>query len=243
MNYIIFHIPHSSLKIPKKYWNICLKDKSYIEKTNIFLSDYLTDKLIPNKSHKLIFKYSRLFCDVEKFINDKKEIMAKIGMGVIYTHDCDNKIAIPNKRYKKKIIKSYYKKHHNKLDKIVTTALHKYQNCLIIDFHSFSDEMVKKLFNINDTPDICIGTDEFYTNKKLLNFTIEYFKKNGYSVYINNPYAGTIIPNKYLNKKEEKISSIMLEINKKLYLNNNFHTMKNCIENYIEKISTYDIST
>ena len=103
MNYILFHIPHSSLKIPKQYWNICIKDKQYIKSINIFLSDYLTNKLIPSKCHKLIFKYSRLFCDVEKYKDDSKEAMSKKGMGVIYTKDCDNTITIPNKKYKKKL--------------------------------------------------------------------------------------------------------------------------------------------
>lgn len=125
MTHILFHIPHSSLKIPKMFYNICIKDKNYICKSNIFLSDYLIDKLVPNKCHKLIFKYSRLFCDVEKFVNDNKEVMSQKGMGVIYTKDCNNLITILNKKYKSKIIKSYYNKHHNKLDKMVTNILKK----------------------------------------------------------------------------------------------------------------------
>ena len=102
---ILFHVPHSALKIPKQYRDICIKDQNYIKRTNKFLSDYLTDKLIPNKCHKLIFKYSRLFCDVEKFKDDSKEIMSKKGMGVIYTNDCNATIAIPN--IKEKIILNY----------------------------------------------------------------------------------------------------------------------------------------
>ncbi len=70
--YILFHIPHASLKLPKIFSTICIKDKNYIEKTNLFLSDYLTDQLIPKSYPKLIFKYSRIFCDVEKFKEDKK---------------------------------------------------------------------------------------------------------------------------------------------------------------------------
>lgn len=238
MNYILFHIPHSSLKIPKQYWNICIKDKQYIKSTNIFLSDYLTNKLIPSKCHKLIFKYSRLFCDVEKYKDDSKEAMSKKGMGVIYTKDCDNTITISNKKYKRKIIKSYYDKHHNKLDKSVTNLLKKYNRCIIIDFHSFSDEMVKKLFNITNTPDICIGIDNTYVDEKLTNLTFEHFKNYGYSVELNHPYKGTIIPNKYFNKKENGLSSIMLEINKRIYLNNknDFYKLKECIDDYYNKI-------
>ena len=99
MAYILFHVPHSSLKIPNVYWNICIKNKEYINNSNINLSDYLIDKLIPNKCHKIVFKYSRVFCDVERFKDDKKESMSKKGMGVIYTNDCDEVIALPNKKY------------------------------------------------------------------------------------------------------------------------------------------------
>lgn len=241
MSYILFHVPHSSLKIPKRYWDICIKDKKYIDKTNIFLSDYLMDKLIPSKSNRLVFKYSRLFCDVEKFKDNSKETMSKKGMGVIYTNDCDNTITIPNKKYKNIVLKSYYDKHHNKLDKIVTTILNKYNKCIVIDFHSFSDELVEKLFNINNNPDICIGIDKTYTSEEFLNFTINHFKNYGYSVEINKPYSGTIIPNKYFNKKENRLSSIMLEINKRIYLNdkNNFNKLKQCIEDYYNEIKKF----
>jgi len=238
MSCILFHVPHSALKIPKQYWDICIKDQNYIKRTNKFLSDYLTDRLIPNKCHKLVFKYSRLFCDVEKLKDDSKEIMSKKGMGVIYTNDCDTTIAIPNKRYKSKTLKTYYDKHHNKLDKIVTNILKKYNKCIIIDFHSFSDEMIEKLFNTNNNPDICIGIDNTYTDKELTNLTINHFKEYGYSVEINKPYSGTIIPNKYFNKKEKRLSSIMLEINKTTYLNNknDFYKLKQCIDDYYDKI-------
>ena len=103
--------------------------------------------------------------------------------------------------------------------------------------------MVEKLFNINNTPDICLGIDNIYTNVKLIKFTINHFKKYGYSVEINNPYSGTIIPNKYFNKKEKRLSSIMLEINKRIYLNDkmDFYKFKQCIDDYYDKIKVITI--
>lgn len=238
MNNILFHVPHSSLKIPNRYWNICIKDRKYIEKTNLFLSDYLTDKLIPSKCHKIIFKYSRIFCDVEKFRDDSKEGMAKKGMGVIYTNDCDTKIASFDSKYKSIVLKSYYDKYHAKLDKVVTNIIKKYNKCVIIDLHSFSSLMVEKLFGTINTPDICIGVDEFYSSEELINLTVNHFKEYGYSVFINNPYSGTMIPNKYFNKKEKRLTSIMIEINKRVYLDdrNSFYKLKNCLEEYYNKI-------
>lgn len=238
MSNILFHIPHASLKIPNIYWNVCVKDKEYIKKSNIFLSDYMLEKLVPERSNKLIFKYSRMFCDVERFKDNSKEVMSKKGMGVIYTNDCYNTTTIPTKKYKKQIIKHYYDKYHNKLDKVVTNILNRYDKCTIIDFHSYSDEMVKTLFNITDTPDICIGIDDLYTDKKLFDVTIKHFEKCGYSVRVNYPYSGTIVPNKYFYKKEKRLNSIMIEINKRVYLDNkkDFYELKKCIENYYLKL-------
>lgn len=242
MSHILFHIPHSSLTIPKMFWSICVKDLDYIKKTNLFLSDYLIDKLVPYQCNRLKFKYSRIFCDVEKFKDDYKETMAKKGMGVVYIKDCENIITVPNKKYKNIIIKSYYNKYHNKLNKISTNILNKYGKCIIIDLHSYSDEMVKKLFNSHNNPDICIGVDPFYTDENLIKMTIEHFKKYGYSVEINKPYVGTIIPNKYINTKDTRLKSIMLEINKRIYLNNenDFFYLKNCLNAYYQKLLKYD---
>lgn len=68
-------------------------------------------------------------------------------MGVIYTRDLyGNFIAFPNQSYKEKILKSYYDRYHHKLNKEVTNKINQYHKCLIIDFHSYSDEMVKSIF-------------------------------------------------------------------------------------------------
>lgn len=238
MNYILFHIPHSQIKIPKIYWSICLKDKEYIHNSNIFLSDYLIDDLVPPRVHQIKFKYSRIFCDVEKFKDDKREIMASKGMGVIYTNDSQNIITNPTKEYRNKIIKFYYDKYHNKLDKRVTDILNKYHKCIIIDFHSYSDQQVLKLFDIKNAPDICIGTDVNYTSIELRSFTIDYFKRCGYSVMENYPYSGTIIPNKYIDRKKDGLLSIMIEINKRVYLSDkeSFRKMDECINNFYKEI-------
>lgn len=243
MNSILFHIPHSSLKIPKKYWTICIKNRDYILKTNKFLSDYFVDKLAPRKSNKLIFPYSRIFCDVEKFKDDAKEIMASKGMGVLYTKDCENVIAVINKNYKNKVIKSYYDKYHDMFNKTVTNLLNKYNKCLIIDLHSFSEEMVEKLFGAHDCPDICIGIDSYYTSNELLEFTKNFFINSGYSVKINYPYSGTIIPNKYINRKECRLQSIMIEINKKIYLQNSkdFYKLQECLNAYYLNLQKLNI--
>lgn len=40
MNAILFHILHASLKIPNKYWKICIKDKKDYYKLKECIDDY-----------------------------------------------------------------------------------------------------------------------------------------------------------------------------------------------------------
>lgn len=244
---VIIHIPHSLLKLPNEFHKRVIFNNEEIKKLNIFISDYLVDKFIPNNCLNIIkFNYSRLFCYVERFKDDKLEVMSKYGMGVIYENDHNGKkfINIDN-NYKNYVISKYYDKHHKLIDDKVTSILKNYNNCYIIDLHSFSDEFVKTVMNLDNNPDICIGYDEKFCNKKLIKNTINHFEKFGYKVKCNYPYKGSLIPNEYYNSKEN-IYSLMIEINKRIYLDNNkkinnanYNKLKKCMDEYYEYFNKF----
>lgn len=233
--YILIHIPHSSLYIPRIYKKISLVSEEELEKENIFMCDNKIDELIDNKEQSLIFNYSRLYCDVERF-RDDSEIMNKYGMGYIYTKTSTGKKIFdsPSLSHKKEI-DLIYENHHKKLDDYVTRILNKYNKCIIIDMHSYSDHQVANLFNYQNTPDICLGTEEAYYNRELIDTIKEYFENYGYSVMLNYPYSGSIIPNKYFNKTNTNIFSIMIELNKRIYIDN-FEEFKIIFNNLLEKL-------
>lgn len=233
--YILIHIPHSSLYIPRIYKKISLVSEEELEKENIFMCDNKIDELIDNKEQSLIFNYSRLYCDVERF-RDDSEIMNKYGMGYIYTKTSTGKKIFdsPSLSHKKEI-DLIYENHHKKLDDYVTRILNKYNKCIIIDMHSYSDHQVANLFNYQNTPDICLGTEEAYYNQELIDTIKEYFENYGYSVMLNYPYSGSIIPNKYFNKTNTNIVSIMIELNKRIYIDN-FEEFKIIFNNLLEKL-------
>lgn len=82
MDNIILHIPHASLCLPPDFWRDITVDKEIVERELCFIADYKVDELVKNiDSHKIIAKYSRLYCDVERFRDDEAESMAKLGMG------------------------------------------------------------------------------------------------------------------------------------------------------------------
>lgn len=233
MNKILIHIPHSSLKVTRRFEKKMLLSKKELKGENLFLSDYNIDKYAPLISNKIIFKYSRIMCDVERYKDNGMEEMSKLGMGYIYEYtSLKNKILDIDENYRKYIDK-IYDLHHNKIYNKVTKILNKYNECIIIDLHSYSDELVKRLFNKENNPDICIGINSYY-DKKLLDYTTNYFNDLGYTTKINYPYSGSLIPNEYF--KDTRIKSMMIEINKRI-LNHRFKIIMNKYFRQLKKVT------
>jgi N-formylglutamate amidohydrolase len=86
---------------------------------------------------------------------------------------------------------------------------------LVIDCHSFS--ALPNLLNSNPPDvDICIGynDDETCPNKVVIGNIAHHFKALGYKVGINKPFSNSktfSVPVKY--------HSVMIEVNKRLYMN------------------------
>lgn len=222
---LLIHIPHSSLYIPENYKSTSLLSPSMLDKENLFMCDFKVADLLDDKSQAIIFPYSRLYCDVERF-KGEMENMNKYGMGYIYTKTSTGEDMFNPSDEHRKEVTEIYDKHHKLLDDTVTNILTKYGKCIIIDLHSYSEEQVFRLFKYQDVPDICIGIEERFYSKKLTDHFIQYFESNGYTVAINYPYSGSIIPNQYFEKEDTPMISIMIEINKRVYINDFNHFKK-----------------
>jgi len=214
----ILHIPHSSTFIPN---TIGFISNEAIQKEIELLTDHCTDTIfnLPNVT-KLVTPFSRIFCDVER-LPDNDEPMYKCGRGFYYTHaDNGEELRVLDNTCKDFVYKNYYKKHHQKLEKLVKNKLNKYGKAVIIDCHSFSDAPFKTdLIQDTERPDFCIGTDNYHTPQYLIDLVVNGLKSFGYTVGINNPYAGTIVPLKYYGINDN-VQSIMIEVNRKLYIDN-----------------------
>lgn len=118
----------------------------------------------------------------------------------------------------KEKIKEYYYKHHDGFTKLVEEDLKLYSKVLIIDCHSFpSIPLPCDQNQSNDRPDICIGVDSFHTPEYIVKTLVSEFEKRGYSIKTNDPFVGSIVPLKYYGKNK-KVSSVMIEVNRKLYI-------------------------
>ncbi len=246
-NIVLLHIPHSSTKLTKEFKALKkIASEKEINKFNLTITDLFTDKLFScHKFKNMKFKYSRICCDVEKFSDDEKEIMSKFGMGVVYSKtNTGTLFAKPNQDYKKLILEKYYYKYHQKFEKKVKKILKNHKKLIIIDCHSFSKNIILHT-DIKDLPDICIGFNDNFINPKVIDFTKEYFENLGYSTAFNYPYSGSFIPNN--TSDDANIISIMLEINKRIYLDDenktlkNFKKLKKDICGYLKRISNFSI--
>ena len=216
---ILMHMPHVKLDVPKDFYDGLIVDKNLFHKYNLEMSDLGVDELFKEyECIKIIPKYSRLYCDVERFKDDSKEIMSKYGEGFCYTHFYDGILFHKHDDIYKNKVLSYYDEYHKNLDNITKKLLKEDDTLLILDCHSFSDKMASHFFD-GPFPDICIGIEEKYYDKKILNLIINKIKTLGYTYKINYPYKGSLVPNCIFNNEiKGKVISIMLEINKRIYL-------------------------
>lgn len=199
---IVLNVPHSSNCLPcNSGWsNLAELDKE-IRKwtdwhTNILFnpSKELRSKIIPCS-----FEYSRFYVDVERLEYGPLE---KIGQGIVYTdfnelhRDVDDFL----REHCMRLYESY----------ISRLACFIEKNTLLIDCHSFPSDL--------SDVDICIGFND--NNSKPKDEDIEYikdlFSSHGYKVGINDPYSNSITP-----KSKFDYKSIMIEVNKRCYMNEN----------------------
>ncbi|MCR4852667.1 MAG: N-formylglutamate amidohydrolase [Prevotella sp.] len=204
---ILLHIPHASVLFPE---DVCYSFNDLDEEERQ-LVDYYTDELFitshdsPHIS-SMVFPYCRLYCDVERLIKDPLE---KVGLGISY-----------RRRMPAGIIRAFsiltsafrlYAHFHAEM----STRIVEYGHPLLIDCHSFSS--IPNLLNSNPPDiDICIGynEDETCPDIVVINSIAQHFKSCGYKVGINTPFSNSKtfdVPVNY--------HSVMIEVNKRLYMN------------------------
>ena len=241
MKKLVLHIPHSSIHIPSKEGY--LVSPEILEAEILKITDWYTDELFGNKTDiSIIAPFSRIFCDTERFSDDNQEVMAKFRMGVLYeTLDSGKPMRKVTSELRSYLLNNYYHPHHNRLNEAVNNQVKQLGTAIVVDCHSFPSTLLNRaLLKDENMPDYNIGTDGFHTNQKLIDFSKDYFESLGYSLGIDTPYTGALVPMEHY-KKNKKVQAIMLEINRKLYLNepsnkksNNFEKTKKVVHEYLD---------
>ena len=200
-NRIVLNEPHASVEglydEQLSGWRI---DERFVNEVVFRMTDWHTDFLFHGFRHPKIrtvrFPYSRFIVDAERLWDDPMEA---IGQGIIYRHYDGYRRAVPTKGEAKLL--RLWDGHQQKLKNNLC------EGSLLLDCHSFLEDQ--------GDVDICIGFNEDWSkpDKELLEYAINLFEDNGYSVGINYPYSNSEAP-----ACPFTYQSMMLEVNKRVYL-------------------------
>jgi N-formylglutamate amidohydrolase len=95
-------------------------------------------------------------------------------------------------------------------------TLERFPTVTVLDCHSFSSQAIPAGNGDLPLPDICLGSDEFHTPPELLDMLESRFVERGFTVRRNFPFAGSMVPAKFLGC-DRRVRSVMVEIRRGLY--------------------------
>ncbi len=246
---MIIHVPHASQIVPDKLRDQFVITDEELRSELIRMTDAYTDELfdLPGVRH-VVFPVSRLVIDVERFLDNEYEPMSNVGMGAIYERTSNGR---PLRRplsslERTELIEAYYEPHHHLLVEAIRSELKVSERALIVDCHSFPDVPPRcDLDQSQPRPDFCVGTDEYHTPSSLCDSAVAAINRCGFSVAVDCPYSGALVP-KEVFRQDSRVLSIMLEVNRKLYLNEDegaklpsFHDLRSKITGVLAAIAAF----
>ena len=200
---IVLNEPHASIEglydDQMSFWNI---DERFINDVVLKWTDWHTDYLFHGYHNENVravrFPYSRFIVDAERLWDDPLE---QQGQGIVYKQ-FDNYTRIVPKENEQQLL-DIWRWHQRRLRNNLC------KNALLLDCHSFPSEM--------SDVDICIGYNEDWSkpNKETIELAVSLFEDSGYKVGINKPYSNSETPDCPFTYQ-----SMMLEVNKKAYMEN-----------------------
>lgn len=226
----IYHAPHGGTMIPDSERENFIICPAKMNEEILNLTDWLTEVMaeeLAEKSNSSSFvnHVSRLVCDPERF-PDSRESMEKVGMGFAYTHGYNQDVIRELEPDDKKRIKdTFYDPYAKEFSHLVNRKLAAHGTVCIIDIHSYSTESLPYELNQTETrPQICIGVDDYHLNTEVMGALISTLEET-YEVSLNTPFSGSYIPLEHY-KKTPEVLSIMIEIRRDLYMNEETGTVK-----------------
>jgi len=198
------------------------------------MTDWFTDEIFGGLAgaSDVIFPVSRLVVDPERFENDEQELMAGLGMGVIYERT-SNQAPLRHKLSaceRQVLIEGYYRPHHRVLSDLTGKMIAGHGQCFILDGHSFPlvplpHEVEQPLVR----PEICIGVDAYHTPASLRDAAVALFEQAGFTTAINHPFAGAMVAQGFY-QTDKRVVALMIEVRRDLYMD----------ERYIQKLAVFD---
>ena len=220
-DWVVLHVPHDSTEIPEWTRPQFAVDDAELARELGRLTDHHTFRLYAAGQTCACVRAqaSRIVVDVERFVDDEREPMARRGLGVIYerTSNGERLRHALDASTRTRLLAEFYVPHHARLASAVDRALAEHGRCLVIDCHSFPRAPLPFEERSAPRPDICIGTDSFHTAPALRDAFVAEFKAAGWSVEVDRPFSGALVPlARY--RRDPRVSALMVEVQRALYM-------------------------
>ena len=239
-NPILITVPHAGNIYPDLFIKNLKINLCEVRRIEDYQSNKILDQIDEQMADIIIAQCSRAVVDLNRSRNAidhsmftqvfehepvSEKQMIKYGLGVF-----------PNKIFGKTILKSplpfsyaihmleqYYDPFHKSLNKQIMYLNNTFGFCYHIDLHTMPS---KALLNFKKEPDIVLG-DNFgkSCSIELISYFQNVFQENGFTVEVNNPYAGGFITRNYGNPSKG-VHTIQIEINRKIYMDENKLSLK-----------------
>ena len=258
----IFNSPHSG----------CIYTKEFLNSTNVEIYDLRTseDSFVGELFYSTKFfncllmeaKFPRTFIDLNRShleldprlisgdFRYEKTARNMVGMGVIPRISGNGKEIYSEPIIAKDAIKrleSFYFPYHSFLYNLLLESKNRLGYAVLFDCHSMPSKLNLEISNskYNNDPDIILGDLNGTSCSSFLVSEVKaVFEKHNFFVTKNQPFSGGYITKKYGNPSND-IHVIQIEINKKLYMdensfkkNKNFKNFRIKLTSVIEELST-----
>ena len=257
----IFNSPHSG----------CIYTKGFLDSTNVEIYDLRTseDSFVGELFYSTKFfncllmeaKFPRTFIDLNRShleldprlisgdFRFDKTARNMAGMGVIPRISGNGKEIYSKPIFAKDAIKrleSFYFPYHKHLYNLLLESKKRLGYAVLFDCHSMPSKLNLEFSNskYNNDPDIILGDlNGTSCSSFLINEVKTIFEKHNFFVTKNHPFSGGYITKQYGNPSDD-IHVIQIEINKKLYMNENsieknenFENLRTKLTSVIEELS------
>lgn len=253
----LFSFPHSGHNYTQDFISSSRLEPINLRSSEDAFVDELFTQISNQGGNKLSALFPRAFVDVNRLANDLDPALfiepldddaniytplIKAGLGVI-----PRVVANQQNIYHSKIslaqgqarINAHYHPYHNLLEMLTTSAQIRHGFSLLIDCHSMPSRFSKN----QPAPDFIIGDLHGQSCNRNVSETIyKHLENCGYSVRLNQPYAGGAITRKY-QTVQLGLHSVQIEINRGLYMDEkriqkteNFVQIENILTGLSQKI-------
>lgn len=198
---IVLHIPHSSPVFPFGYGRWSQGIDAHVARWTDWYTDWIFTEAARQDEgiRPVIFPFSRFFCDVERLEDDPLE---KVGQGIVYQRFDDCSRALDDESGQM-ILDRFYRAHIRNIRSLLTPST------FLIDCHSFPSDL--------SDVEVCIGVNDDWSrpDERLVQASLAIFKECGFLARLNEPYSNSLSP-----AMPFPYSSMMIELNKNIYLDN-----------------------